>query len=96
MNAKEAIQRAKTYVADIFGDEGVINIGLEELSFDDSSQKWDVTVGFSRQWDSLNSPFASALSTPPKYSRTYKIVEVSNTDGAVLGVKNRAVQAEGV
>ncbi|MDO9473494.1 MAG: hypothetical protein Q7J28_10600 [Caulobacter sp.] len=89
MDAKSAIKTAKAYVQDIFSDEGVLNIGLEEISYDDKTLTWDVTVGFSRRWDSQNAPFAAALQAP-SYRRTYKIVEVSDATGEVLSVRNRA------
>lgn len=93
MDAKEAIKAAKAYVQDIFKDEGVINIGLEEISFDEHTKAWDVTIGFSRRWDNQNSTFTSSAGlAPPNYRRTYKIVEVSNENGEVLAVRNRPTE----
>ena len=39
-----------------------MNVGLEEIDFDDSSKNWSVTVGFSRPWDYSNkSPMTPTL-----------------------------------
>ncbi len=36
MNIKEAVNVAKVYVSDLFTDEQIIDLGLEEVEFDDS------------------------------------------------------------
>lgn len=91
MNVKEAIAAARTYIADIYSDEGVFNIGLEEVEF--GSKSWDVTIGFSRRWDRpKSSPFLIAVGQEPDttaLSRTYKVVEIDDETGKVLGVRNR-------
>jgi hypothetical protein len=91
MEVKEAVALAKRYVRDVFSDEELSNIGLEEIVYDDASNTWDVTVGFSRPWDS-KSPFASAL-LGPSLPRSYKVVRISDTDGKMLSVRNRQTQA---
>ena len=56
MDVKDAVNAAKTYVAQLFADEGLSNLGLEEVEFDDGSGAWRVTVGFSRPWDRWKYP----------------------------------------
>jgi hypothetical protein len=93
MDAKEAIKAAKAYVQDIFKGEGVINIGLEEISFDEHAKAWDVTIGFTRRWDTQSSVLAAAAGlSQPSHRRTYKIIEVSNENGEVLAVRNRPTE----
>lgn len=96
MNAKEAIQTAKAYVAEVLADERVLNIGLEEIAYLDGEEVWEVTVGFSRPWDRVApstymSVVNSAASDQARYHRTYKVVELSK-DGAVIGMRNREVE----
>ena len=50
MNVKEAAKLAKEYVADLFADEGIANVGLEEIQLGSDGHFWKVTVGFSRPW----------------------------------------------
>lgn len=92
MEVNQAIQVAKHYVADIFSDEGVFNIGLEEIEF--RSGKWEVTVGFSRKWDRPpKNPFSVGLEQAQDHAalrRTYKIVEVDDESGRVTAVSNRS------
>ena len=44
MDVKEAVLTAKRYVADVFADEGIADIGLEEVEFDEASDVWMVTI----------------------------------------------------
>jgi hypothetical protein len=91
MDVKEAIATAKAYIADIYSDEGVFNVGLEEVEF--GSTSWDVTIGFSRRWDRPRAnPFTMAVGQEPDttaLSRTYKVVQIDDETGRVLGVRNR-------
>ena len=51
MDVKEAAKLAKEYVADLFAEEGIGNVGLEEIELGADCGSWVVTVGFSRPWD---------------------------------------------
>ena len=50
MDVKEAVQTAKKYVAELFTDETIADVGLEEVEFNNTSNSWEVTIGFSRPW----------------------------------------------
>jgi hypothetical protein len=84
MDVRQAVDLAKTHVADLFAKEGLVNLGLEEVEYVDGRDLWRITVGFSRAWDlqgSVASLFAPA-------TRTYKAVTIAN-EGKVISVKNR-------
>jgi hypothetical protein len=90
VEAREAIRVAKTYVADIFEDEGVFDIGLEEIVAEDDGD-WNVTVGFSRRWDRpQRSVFDATPLVPERRAehRTYKVVHVDDRTGRVVEVRN--------
>ena len=53
MDAKQAIKAAKSYVSDILEDEGLMNLGLEEVKFKEFENCWEITLGFSRPWNGL-------------------------------------------
>ena len=83
MEAKEAVQTAKQYVWDLFGDEGVAEIGLEEIE-GAPGEFWKITIGFSRDWDrNLSSVLGG------QRSRSYKVIRVNDKDGRVLSIKDR-------
>ncbi len=83
MDAKTAVAAAKNAVADLFGDENPMNIGLEELEFDEARDIWLITIGFSRPWNKLG-----ALSFADPSQRSYKVVSIDG-QGKALSVKNR-------
>jgi hypothetical protein len=86
MNAKEAIAAAKTYVADLYSQEGIANLGLEEVAFDQQHHQWLVTLGFSRSWEG---PGALSIAAGFPRPRAYKVVTVADRDGDVVSIKNR-------
>ena len=47
MQVKEAVSLAKRYIQEVFSDEKIDNIGLKEVEFDDKSNIWSITIGFS-------------------------------------------------
>ena len=82
MNVKQAVAIAKEHIAELFAEEEILNLGLEEVELDDK-ELWRVTIGFSRPW---NRNVGSVLSG--ENSRSYKIVILSDKDGDVLSVKD--------
>jgi hypothetical protein len=93
MEVQEAIRLAKHYVADVFSDEEPTNVGLEEVEFDDADQTWNVTIGFSRPWNSTKSVLANLSGEAPPKKRAYKIVRIRDNDGKMIAIKRRDVIA---
>jgi hypothetical protein len=87
VNVKDAVKKAVAYVADVFAAEGVTNIGLEEVMFDEASQEWVVTVGFSRPWDYPKGVLVTMANQQP--ARALKVLRIRDQDGEVLSIKNR-------
>jgi hypothetical protein len=83
MDVKGAVGLAKRHVADLFSNEGVEDIGLEEVEHDDVQEVWRITIGFTRPWDRKYSTLLN-----PAMRRSYKVVTI-DPDGKVLSVKNR-------
>ena len=100
MDVKEAARTARAYITDLFADENVKHVGLEEVEFDDLSAVWHITIGFSRPWElpedrppsfSSSSVLDELKPPPPSTQRSYKIVRVRDADGHVISVMNRAL-----
>jgi hypothetical protein len=87
MNVKQAVELAKAKIRELFADEEISNLGLEEVEFDESDDQWVITVGFSRPWDNPRSALA-ALSLP---KRTYKTIRIDNKGNDNYKVKNREI-----
>lgn len=92
MDVKEAVEKAKTYVAELFSDERITNLGLEETEHDPAGGKWRITLAFSRPW---NTPRTRAqeildnLGAVSSLRRSYKVITISE-DGEVLSMKSRS------
>ena len=86
MEVKAAVKIAKTHIADLFADEDIANVGLEEVEYSDALHRWIVTIGFSRPWDHKN-PLTAALGERP--GRSYKVLHVDDKDGSVVSLNDR-------
>jgi hypothetical protein len=86
MDVRDAIKAAKDYVANVYADERVMNIGLEETEFDEATGTWSITIGFSRPWNALQSTRSAlleSLGANPPVRRSYKVVHVNSAGQAV-------------
>ena len=84
MEVRQAVAVAKQYVMELFGEEGISEIGLEEIEVNEDGH-WNITIGFARPWDrKLGSVLAGAN------ARSYKILIVRDKDRKVLSVRNRS------
>jgi len=84
---KDAIEAAKAFAKTVLNDEGITNLGLEEIEHSDDEKLWRVTLGFSRPWNSVRNSL-TALTGEQTPRRAYRIFEVSD-DGNVLAMKRR-------
>jgi len=87
---KDAINIAKVFVLETFGDEGLVNVGLEEVKFDDKSLNWEITIGFSRPWDDESSIIPQMRR---QYRRAFKIVTIDGETGEPKAITQRDVAA---
>lgn len=89
LSVKEVVNKAISHANELFGHEGITNLGLEEIDYDSENRVWIITVGFSRPWD-IQKPgsLASLVNQNFINRRSYKIIRISDTDGEVLSVKN--------
>lgn len=95
MDVKEAVAKAKTYVAEAFAGESLTNLGLEEVRFDDTADAWSITLGFSRPWDAPK-VVTNRLGRDLDLNRIYKTVRIADPDGRLLAVDDRVpLMAEG-
>ena len=87
MDVRGAVQKARSFLEDLFQDEEIEDVGLEEVVFDDELNEWKVTIGFSRPWDHRRMAFEDMP------SRSYKVVRIDNDDGAVKSLTDRVLPA---
>jgi hypothetical protein len=82
MDLKEAAAVARHYIEDLFAAEAPRDIRLEGFLYDDHLMIWSLTIGFA-----LSNDARDGL-TPARQARSYKIVRVSETDKAVLSIRD--------
>lgn len=92
MDVKEAVKAAKAYIADVFHDEGISNLGLEEIERDEYSNSWKVTLGFSRPWNTVRNTL-TMITGDSAAKRSYKVVLIDD-DGRVTSVKQRDIKSD--
>ena len=92
MDVKEAIATAKKYIQDIYADEHVTHLGLEEVEHLQQAGQWHVTLGFSRPWNTPRTRAQEVLENLGDLApmrRSFKVVTVAD-DGTILSMKDRA------
>ena len=85
LEIKHAVRIAKDWLADLYSEEGIAEIGLEEVRIED--RNWEITLGFVRP---VANKLLSALqggSNPA--GRLYKVLRVSDTEKKVIEMRNR-------
>lgn len=90
MKALEAVRAAKEVIRDLYIDERIEELGLEELELcKNRPGVWQVTIGF-RRVSSTKGPFSGL---DPANNRIYKKVLIRNSDGEFISLKNRDVSS---
>lgn len=92
---KEAVIQAKSYAKELYDDEDIQDLSLEEIDFDDTSDNWRVTLGYNTKRHSfeknLNSPISEFINpfnlnqdSKIKTIREYKIFEINANNGNLI------------
>jgi len=84
LDVKAAAATAVTYLKDLYSDEQLKNIRLEEVWLSDDEKYWYITIGYDTP-TSARDPLA-ALRQP---EREYKLFKVRVEDGRVMEMKMR-------
>jgi hypothetical protein len=90
MDTKEAIAAAKKYLNDVYADEELTNLGLEEVQHVLAAGNWVITLSFSRPWNTPRTRAQEVLENLGAVSslrRSYKVITMAD-DGTVLSMKN--------
>lgn len=97
MDAREAVRTARRYVSELFAEDQIGRVDLEEVDFEIETDLWKITVSFTRPNDRPElveaivpgHPLAEA--TPVR--RSYKIVNIDDASGGVKSLKHRRLTA---
>ncbi|HEY8579242.1 MAG TPA: hypothetical protein VIL72_05100 [Beijerinckiaceae bacterium] len=86
MDVKEAVAVAKSWLTDVMADEQIMNLGLEEVEFDENRDVWTITLGFSRPWNTTRNAL-TAIAGEPAARRALRSLVVDNASGQVKAMK---------
>ena len=92
LTVKDAVQAAQRWVRDLYPEEDLQHLRLEEVKLSDDERLWNITLGWAesavREPTSLSAMFSQDLRTLP---RVYKTLEVDSESGTVKSMKIREV-----
>ena len=95
MDVREALQKAKECINDVYKDEGIEHVGVEEIVFDDGKHIWEITIGFFRPWDRIVG-LAAALTPKPEWEkRQFKVVQIDDDTGRMIAMTHRTLTSSG-
>ena len=87
---ENAVRAAKAWLAQIYADEAIARISLEEVRFRDGN--WEITLGFNRiDSDAPESQFKALDALQARRSRIYKVLVVAGNDNHVMEMRDREV-----
>ena len=92
MDVKEAVKTARGYVVELFANEQIMNVGLEEVVFEEISNNWKITIGFSRPWDQQKNVLSAALGEG-RLARSYNVLRINDDTGEVESLTDRVLNA---
>ena len=86
MDVMEAKEAARDYIIQLFADEEVMHVGLEEAVYNPDVKQWRITYGFVRAWDKQGE---LGIKMGLKAPRSYKVVSIDDASGNVVSLTDR-------
>lgn len=83
---ESAVRAAKKWLAEIYAEESIARIGLEEVRFRDGN--WEITLGFDRNHSDQS---ATHDLYAARRHRIYKVLVVAGNDNHVMEMRDREV-----
>jgi hypothetical protein len=85
-----AVRAAKAWLAQVYADESIARIALEEVRFRDGN--WEITLGFNRfDPESPAHQFQALEDAYARRQRIYKVLVVAGNDNHVMEMRDREV-----
>lgn len=91
IDMKSAVRSARPHALELFEPEALPNLALEEITFDDSQNRWLVTLGFDsfhRIQRKTNGPNLFPT-VEEEIQREYKQFQIDATDGHLVSMTMR-------
>ena len=85
---EDAVRAAKRWLADVYADEAIAQVALEEVRFREGN--WEITLGFERVGQKQSKNKHKSLFAPER-RRIYKVVVLAGNDNHVMEMRDREV-----
>lgn len=90
IEATQAVKIARQFFNEIYQDEDIQNLMLEEVVIDDDSNEWRITFGYdSHITEEANAIFSEKVTS--KTPRAYKRIHIDADEGNFKGMFSRIV-----
>jgi len=92
VEVKQAVQKAKVELLELFAEEAMAStVRLEEVALSDSNS-WMVTLSYLRNptFDAVSGGLAAVAASFAQSKRVYKIVQIDKSTGEVASIKIRS------
>ena len=91
MDVKQAVDLAKVYIGELFAEEDISDVLLEEVVFEELPEEWRITIGFDRPVPAGRAEHPILGPLTARRGRVYKVVTIRNSDRSVMSVIDRAL-----
>lgn len=90
VDAKSAVRAAVKYLTDVYSDEPIADVLLEEIDTSKSGESWLVTLSFYRPKTPYAIGTVGQIIGGEASKRQYKVVNVDKSTGEIHSMKMRA------
>jgi len=87
IDVKDSIKKAKNFIIDMYSDEKISQLMLEEVDISDDKKFWLITLGFNIKKPIIN--LMDTISGNQEKIRVYKIIKIDSLSGDVISMKIR-------
>ncbi len=90
---KTAVSNAMQFIRELYADEQIKDVLLEEVEFSEPADQWLITIGFMRNKikDKSSSSIADLILPERETIRKYKIVHIDAQSGEPISMKIREI-----
>jgi hypothetical protein len=90
---KTAVSNAMQFIRELYTDEQIKDVLLEEVEFSEPADQWLITIGFMRNKikDKSSSSIADLILPERETIRKYKIVHIDAQSGKPISMKIREI-----
>ncbi|CCF85538.1 hypothetical protein [Nitrolancea hollandica] len=90
VTVKEAVRLARAYLLDLFENESLPNLRLEEVELSDDGSHWLVTYGFTASEKDIEQPLFKGFGpSTTRTRRDYKIIKINAQTGEPVSMTIR-------